>query len=770
MTPPTARRLRVVFSLAGLALLHLLFFAPLPERAALSGSVVVRDAEGAVLHAFLSPDEKWRIPVAREEVDPQLITGLVALEDARFFLHPGVDPLAILRAAGQNLAAGQVVSGASTLTMQTIRLLEPRPRTLRSKAIEAVRALQLTAQRDKDEVLGLWLQFAPFGRNVEGVEAAAWALFGHSAQALSPAEISLLLAIPQDPNGRSPRHPQALRAGRRAVARRLIEAGVFDAATTLEDIERAPLPTQLAPLPRAAIHAARWMRARAGGLRIDTTLDRGVQALVERRLAERARGLRAVGVHNAAVVVVDWRSRALVALAGGLDFWDDDHGGQIPAFAVPRSPGSALKPLLYARALDLGLALPQTAVEDVPTRFGDYAPLNYDGAFSGLLPLEEALSRSLNLPFVRLLSQIGVERFLGDLRGAGVRSLREEPGHYGLSAAVGGVEITPIELAGLYASLADAGQHKVLRWRAADPEGEGIALWSPEAAYLTTQALRRRDRPDFPDRVAAGAVPQHLFWKTGTSYGNRDALAAGAGRRYAAVVWLGNLDNRSSAHLVGAELAAPLLFDILEGLGDGHAGDPPPPPKGLGEVNLCALSGKLPGAACTQTRLAPALAARIPTDRCDQHENIEVDAQSGLRVRPGCRSGPTRLLTVTRWPAAVRRWLGPDLTRGTPIPAWAPGCAPQPIGPPPRILHPLPGAVLKLISGLEATAQEVELRAEAAPEVRLSWFVDGVWLGSAGADETLWWTPSPGAHEIVALDEAGRADRRALRVDRGSEG
>ncbi|MCK6507710.1 penicillin-binding protein 1C [Myxococcota bacterium] len=786
-----AAALVAVALLAGL--LGLAFALPLPARLTLPGSPVVRWQDGQVAWMGLAPDDRWRVPVTVDQVDPALVEALVRLEDKRFWWHPGVDPVAVVRAAGLNVARGQVVSGASTLTMQVVRLAEPRPRTLRSKVVEAARAAQLELRLSKAEILAAWLTLAPFGGNLEGVEAASHAWFGHSAAHLSPAEIATLLAVPQSPTARAPsRANQArLQAARDDIAGRLLALGLLErhlapagappeqgdgarvtAEQVRERIARTPVPTTLHPMPRAAPHAAAWLlRGQGGtGAQVDTTLDAGVQAAVERVVARAAPGLRARGIEHLAVVVVEHASGRVAALVGGADFDRDRPGAQIPAFAVPRSPGSTLKPLLYARALDRGLYLPESVVLDVPVRYGGYAPENYEGSFDGLVPLEEALSRSLNVPFVRLLQQVGVEPFLGDLRALGAHNLDPRPGHYGLSAIIGGVELSPLEVAGLYTTLARGGSHLPLRWLAETPPEPARRVFGPGATWLTNRALARKDRPDFPARLELSAAPRHVRWKTGTSFGNRDAWAVGSGARYTVAVWAGNLDMRPSAWLVGAEVAGPLLFDVVDALRDGQAVDPGAPgsaPDDLASVTVCALSGALPGPSCPHTRQVLGVQARVPPAACALHGEVEIDRATGLRVGPGCRDGRDTLTEVrVTWPATVRRWLDERWLEQPAAPELDPACRPAAPRSGPRIVSPVAGQVAVLIPGMEAERQELPLLAE-ADEGTLTWFVDGDQVGRAGAEQALWWTPRPGSHEVLVMDAHGRSDRVRLQVRQG---
>lgn len=798
---PAARAVLAVLGL-GVALALLIVGVaralPLPDGFLAEGSTVVEFGDGTPGFVALSADEKWRIPVCLSEIDPAYLRALIHLEDRRFRRHLGIDPLAIARAAWTDLIHRRVVSGGSTITMQLVRVREPRPRTPGSKLAEAFRALQLELHLSKDEILAAYLAHVPYGKNVEGVEAAALAYFGHRATALSAAEIATLLAVPQNPTRRFPaaRNLARLAWARDAIAARLIAAGVLGGggqspAAVLAGVRASAVPAELRPFPRLAPHAAAWLASggearaeRSGGRarRIRTTLDGGVQRLAEGVLAAARPELERRGIHNGAVVVVDHRTREVRALVGNFDFFDAANGGQIIGFDNPRSPGSTLKPFLYAMAIDRGLLLPDFLLLDTPQVYGTYAPKNYDGHYAGLVRAEDALSRSLNVPFVRLMSLLRAERFIGALRTMGVSSLRDESGYYGLSAAVGGLELTPLELAGLYAMLAEDGRWAPLRWIAeqereqAQQDGgagtvrrgagvTGFAALSPGAAYLTRRALALKDRPDFPARRRF-AVPPRIHWKTGTSFGHRDAWSVGSGPRYTAVVWLGNFDNTPSASLVGADAAGPLLFDLLEALA-ARAEErwEEPPPADLVPVEVCAYSGRLPGPACPLRKKVLAPAHSVPTEACPYHVAVDVDERTGLALTPECRGGRAyRTESFVVWPASLGRWLD-DTHRRTPgPPAWAPGCAPAPSREPPTIVSPPPHHVALLAPGVPPSRQEIPLAAEGAARSELSWFVDGEYLGTVRAEDRLWWTPVRGVHEIVVSDASGRSARRTFEV------
>lgn len=753
---------------------------PLPARLHAAPSPVVRWADGGAAHVFLSPDDKYRMAVRLDAVDPDHVTALLRYEDKRFFEHGGVDLVALTRACVLNLRHGRVVSGASTLTMQLVRMLEPRPRTVRSKLVEMLRAWQLELHLEKDEILAAYLSHVPYGRNVEGVEAAAFALFGHSARDLSADEIAVLLAIPQQPTRRHPRprNLERLRTARDEIAEWLLEEEALPTGDdespvqALARVRGADLPQRLRPLPRAMPHAATWLRARhRDRTEIATTIDRGLQRVAERRLRTASEEMDRDGIHAGAVVLVEHGTGLVRALVGNFDFWADEHGAQIVGFDTPRSPGSALKPFIHALALDRGLALPRQLVVDVPVSHAGYSPDNYDGRFAGLVRLEDALSRSLNIPYVNLLGRVGVERFLGVLRDGGVTSLRPEPGYYGLSAAIGAVEITPLEVAALYATLARDGRHRPLRWLQDQQPTKPRSLWSPGASYSTRLALEKKDRPDFPSRRRFTGMPASIHWKTGTSYGHKDAWAAGSGPRYTAVTWLGNFDNQSSSELVGSEAAGPVLFDLLEAVADRSR---PPwrsgPTADLFPVDTCSVSGHRPSPACPRQQRDFALRSRVPTTTCPYHVEVDVDLESGLALTAACRSGRSyETRTFLSWPGAVRRFLSQQQRWLPAPPTLAPGCAPLDDRSPPSILSPPAGEIVLLVPGVPSHEQELPLEAETgATGSRLTWFVDGELVATVQAHERAWWAPEPGTHELLVMDDAGRSARRRLVVGSGT--
>ncbi|MBX3483910.1 penicillin-binding protein 1C [Phenylobacterium sp.] len=550
-------------------------------RAARSSPVVL-DRRGAWLRALPVEDGRWRLRADLARTDPEFLRRVVAAEDARFWVHPGVDPAALARAVGSAVARGHATSGASTITMQTARLLEPRPRTVGSKLIEMLRALQLEARFSKREILAMYLTLAPYGGNLEGVRAASLSYFGHEPEGLTDAEQALLIALPQSPEARRPdRRPAAAKATRDAVLARFVRMGRLSASTAKE-ASADPLPGRSA-FPARAWHAAGELAAAAPTLTptVVSTLDARLQARLEALAAETARA--EGGSTTAAILVVEIDGRAVRGAVGSSG--RDTQGGWIDMTRARRSPGSALKPFIYAFAFEEGIAAPDTQIDDARVRFADYQPENFDRTFHGKVTAREALTQSLNVPAVATLASVGPEAFEARLSAAGVilERPRAETRAPGLALALGGVGISLRDLAVLYAALGDGGVAKPLAWTERDAARErreaGRRLVRAEAARQVIDILRETPPP-------AGAGPAALLrgrpamaFKTGTSYGFRDALAAGVVGGYAVVVWTGRPDGGARGGVTGRDSALPLLFQAADAIQAAPAAPQPIAPR-----------------------------------------------------------------------------------------------------------------------------------------------------------------------------------------------
>jgi penicillin-binding protein 1C len=520
----------------GAVALDRLFPAELGRLAAVGSEYV--DREGRTVALLPATGGVWRFTVRADEVAPVMIDTLVATEDRHFWLHPGVDPFALARAVFQAARAGRVISGGSTLTMQVARMLSPRPRTWRAKLIEMARAVQLEAHYSKRDILGMWLTLAPYGGNLEGVRAGALAWFGTSPRLLDPAQAALLVAIP--------RRPEALRPDRfpdRALA---LRDRILRADADAEDVphSRQPMPShariQMAALPRAP--------------RVATTLDLPLQIALERLAAERLEGLPEHA--SLAIVIADAPSREIRAIVSGGSGPGEGRGGFLDLTRAVRSPGSAMKPFIYAMAFADGVAGPDTPLDDLPRRFGGYAPENFDHGFAGHVTAAEALRRSLNLPAVAMLDRVGPLRFAATVKDAGVKLRLPQGADPSLPLALGGAGITLREIAGLYAGLATDGSSVPLRLRP-DTPSQHLPFLQPQAAASVAAVLTQ----PFPGQLTGGVA-----WKTGTSWGGRDAWSLGFDARHVVGVWVGRPDGTPLPAATGRALALPLLarvFDLL---------------------------------------------------------------------------------------------------------------------------------------------------------------------------------------------------------------
>ncbi|WP_312861650.1 penicillin-binding protein 1C [Segnochrobactrum spirostomi] len=605
-------------------------------------SAIVVDREGRLLRAFTTPEGRWRLPVRPETVDPTYLKMLIAYEDRRFYDHPGIDPAALVRAGGQMLAHGEIVSGASTLTMQTARLIEDRPeRTLNRKLREMGRALQMEARLSKADILALYLSLAPFGGNVEGVRAASLAYFGREPDRLTLGQAALLVALPQSPETRRPdRFPEAARAARDRVLDRMARLKVIDAKAAAE-AKAEPVPTARIPFPKLAPLAAEAAVAAHPDrpvirLTVDRELQTSLEALVRARAPHLGPGL------SMAVLVVENATGHILADVGSADYLADDRAGHVDMTLAERSPGSTLKPFIYGLAFESGLAHPETLVEDRPTAFGGYAPKNFDDTFQGTVTARQALQMSLNVPAVALLEAVGPARLSARLADVGVDLVLPKDATPNLAIGLGGVGIRLIDLAALYAGLANGGivPPVGLDADAPKPDGPPAQVLDKVAAWYVADVLSGTPPP-------VNARAGRIAFKTGTSYGYRDAWAVGFDGRYTVAVWAGRPDGTAVPGLVARTAAAPVLFDAFARLSPDRVPLAPAPPDAL-----IATTATLPpplrgfGAAAETPRpdsSTGALRIAYPPDGA----RIDLDDGSGRR-RPlaWAVEGATRPLTL----------------------------------------------------------------------------------------------------------------------------
>jgi penicillin-binding protein 1C len=593
---PVARRWRriklagAVSAAAGLILIAafavwVVSLGPLPMAQARQVSTTIVDRNGKLLRAYAMADGRWRLPVdAKTNVDPGYLKLLLAYEDRRFRSHAGVDPFALGRAAFQLVTRGHIVSGGSTITMQLARLMEPRrERSVYAKLRQMVRALEIERQLTKDQILDLYLALAPYGGNLEGIRAASIAYFGKEPKRLSLAEAALLVALPQSPETRRlDRYPDVARAARDRVLDRMVEDGQVSAEDAAQ-AKAVPVPRLRKPLPILAPHSAdQAISTVKDAPLIKLTLDAGLQKNLEALARDRAIAL---GPNiSVAIIAVDNESGDVLARVGSPDYFDDRRAGQVDMTRAVRSPGSTLKPFIYGLAFEDGFVHPESLIDDRPIRFGSYAPENFDMTFQGTVPVRKALQMSLNVPAIALLDRVGASRLSSRLKQAGANLVLPKDEAPGLAMGLGGVGITLQDLVQLYAGLARLGSTRPLReiMNAGDDARESLRLMDPVSAWQVGNVLIGTPPPE-------NAVHNRIAFKTGTSYGYRDAWSVGFDGRTTIGVWVGRPDGAPAPGIVGRTAAAPILFDAFARTGKLPA-PLPKPPKGT----LVASNAKLP--------------------------------------------------------------------------------------------------------------------------------------------------------------------------------
>jgi len=723
----------------------------------------VRDRHGNILRVTLTPDQKYRIWTPLREVSPALVDATVRFEDKYFARHPGVNPVPLVRAGWNLIRSGRTSAGASTITMQLARLrYHLRTRTLTGKFRQIVYALQLERHYSKEQILEAYLNLAPYGRNIEGAGAASEIYFGKAAARLSAPEAIALSVIPQSPTSRTLRvgqENQALTAAQeRWRARTGASAGEFSQwAFRAEARPRAGF---------AAPHFVQQMLQRKRDEKeVVTTLDLSLQQMLERRIGNYIAENRARGIENATALLIDFHAMEVLAQVGSADFASAEIHGQVDGTQRPRSPGSTLKPLVYALALDQGLIHPLSLLKDAPRTFGDYNPENFDREFVGPIRASDALARSRNVPAVTLASELSHPTLYEFLLSADV-SLPRPASHYGLSLPLGGAEVTMENLVRLYAALANGGRLQPLRRLLDEPPAASRRLLSPEAAFLTLEMLGQIPRPGMTSADSTRHSP--VFWKTGTSHGFRDAWSIAVFDRYVLAVWVGNFDGRRNSAFIGRTAAAPLLFQMIDGLRAGQPSRPQPhlpsSASNLKRVEFCAVSGQLPAISCphrTESWFIPGIS---PISTCEVHREVLVDASTGLRVD---RDNGTRALkreVYEFWPsdllalfdrAGVPRRLPPPYLPEIATELLARG------GHAPKIT--LPANEMTVSHGATAGASGIPLRAETETGVRrLYWFADKTFIGACEAHQVLSWKPAPGVYQLTALDDHGRSGSRSV--------
>ena len=719
-------------------------------------STVVTDRNEELLGARIASDGQWRFP-PRNTTPEKIKECLITFEDKHFYHHWGVNPFAIGRAFYQNVKNKRIVSGGSTLTMQTIRLARNESRTFREKLIEMIWATRLEFRASKEEILSMYISHAPFGGNVVGLDAAAWRYFGHSADDLSWAESAMLAVLPNAPamihlsKGR-----KTLLDKRNRLLKQLLEKKTID-SSTYELAISEPLPDEPHPLPQIAPYLVSRFYQERNGEYSRSTINKGIQTQIE-DLAERwSNEFRRSDIRNLAILVIDIPSNQVVAYCGNVHFDQKQGGNQVDVIQAPRSTGSILKPFLYYAMLQEGSLLPDMLLPDVPVNINGFTPQNFSMQFEGAVPASEALARSLNIPAVTMLQRYGVPKFHSFLQQIGLKTINRSSSHYGLSLILGGAEATLWDVTNAYAmmgrSLLQLPQRSCSLLLPTSRNTESTDPFQPGAVWQTFDALKEVNRPEEIDWKSIPSM-QTIAWKTGTSYGFRDAWAVGVTPRYAVGVWVGNATGEGKPGLVGAQTAGPVLFDIFNLLPSSSWFTRP---AGIFvEAEVCRKSGHLKGRFCDETDTLLVLPAGLRTEACPYHHLVTLSANESQRIYENCaNTEPTLRKSWFTLPPVWEWYYKQHHPEYKPLPPFKAGCGEDTFQPM-QFIYPPMNARIKLPKQLDGSKGflTVEL-AHNNPNATVFWHLDETYQAQTQDFHKISLQPAAGKHSLTAVDGEG---------------
>ncbi|MBI3259910.1 MAG: penicillin-binding protein 1C [Ignavibacteriae bacterium] len=719
-------------------------------------STIVTANDGTVLYSFLSPDDKWRMKTELPEIIPALKTAVIAKEDRWFYWHFGVNPIAVIRAAFNNIIHLRTTSGASTITMQVARLLEPKNRTFWNKLTETFRAVQLELHYSKNEILQMYLNLVPFGGNVEGVKAASLIYFGRLPDHLSLAQITALTIIPNRPTSLSlGKNNDLIQKERNKWLYRFRKRNLFP-ARDIQDALNEPLDAVRHDPPRIAPHFALRMKLMfPNEAIIKTGLRNPIQQKIEQLALNYSRRMRFTGVNNASVLILDNQTHNVVGYIGNPDFNDINHQGQVDGVKAVRSPGSALKPLIYALAIDKGLLTPKTIITDVPVNFDGFAPENFNRKFNGSISVEKALAFSLNVPAVKTLDKLGVPLFVDKLHQLGFQQIRKDSRMLGLSVALGGCGVRLEELTNLYCVFANGGEFYPLQWLKQSNLNQPSKVMSKGAAFMVTEILTQPTRPDIPNLAQSSIHVPKIAWKTGTSYGRRDAWSVGYNKRYTIGVWVGNFDGTGAPELTGADAATPLLFDIFNSLEYNSDNSWFERPASVDFRLVCSESGLPPNDYC-ENQIIDYFIPTISTNRkCEHLKTVFISADENFSYCTSClpENGYKRKEYPNLEPELISFYESEHIGY-IKIPSHNPGCSRIFSDRMPTISSPVNGKTYLLERGED---QKIMLSCTADNEVKVVyWYINDRFFQSADAGAKVFIAPPEGQVKISCSDDKGR--------------
>ena len=727
-----------------------------------STSTVLLDRNGQLLGAHISTDEQWRFEEC-DSVPYKFRTCIVEFEDRRFYSHFGVSLKGIGRAIMQNFRSGRRVSGGSTLTMQLVRLMRKNPpRTYSEKLLEMVLATRIEFRYSKDEILRLYSSHAPFGNNVVGLDAASWRFFGRPAHLLSWSESATLAVLPNAPGLIYPgKNHDRLMAKRNRLLKRLLDIGELD-QDEYEIAIMEPLPDRPRPLPTLAPHLLNeFMLNGQKGKTVTCSLDIEKQRKVNLLLENHMTLLRENKIFNGAVVVTSVKTGKIVAYVGNSIESGREHSNQVNCIPAPRSTGSILKPILYARAIESGLITPKALLFDVPSKFGGFAPKNFAGSFDGLIPADQALSRSLNIPMVHLLNRYGIGKFHSDLRELGFSTLNKPAKHYGLSLILGGAEVSLIDLSNVYTRMAqqlqqDSSANISYTLNQSSFEKASVLPIDRACIFSAFEAMLEVKRPDEDNNWRMFSSSRKIAWKTGTSFGFRDAWAVGVTPDYVVSVWIGNADGEGRPGLTGVTAAAPLLFEIFNHLPNSGEWFRKPSLK-MKRVEICRQSGHRATPNCPEVYAMEIPKTSLESQGCPYHRIVHLDSQGEYRVDSEC-ANPQSMQHVAWFiiPSSIEKFYREKNPDYRSLPAYKPECASRLGEHSLAIIYPRNKQ--KIYLPVDFSERQRKVIFEGAHRNRsgvIFWHLDDVYVGQTTEIHQLEFQPGTGKHKLTLVDENG---------------
>ncbi|MCX8020382.1 MAG: penicillin-binding protein 1C [Chitinophagaceae bacterium] len=746
------KRIVVVFAGGTGFLLLLMLLFPLPKLP--DFSTVVTNQKGEILHAFLTQDQKWRLKTELHEISPLLQNVIVNKEDRYFFRHPGINSFSLFRALVTNLSYGRRMSGGSTITMQVAKMLSPAKRNVFNKVREIFRALQLEFRYSKRQILQLYLNLLPYGGNIEGVKAASLLYLNKNPDHLSLAELTALSLIPNKPSRMIPgRHNDFIIKERNRWLRRFAERRVFS-PKEIEDALAEPFHAKRQSFAKHIPHLAYALK-KTGKPFIQTTIDINVQLKIEKIVHDYVRSQKLKNIHNAAVLIIDNRTHSVITYIGSADFQDTADGGQVDGIKAIRQPGSTLKPLLYALCFDEGLLTPKRVLTDVQVNYEGFIPENYDGTFNGHVSTEYALAQSLNIPAVKALRMLGHEKMIQKLIECRFRQIEKDRKKLGLSMVLGGCGASLEELTALFSVFANNGYFIKPRLEITHEQFPKRRIISPASAFMITEILSRIDRPDFPINWSATERMPKIAWKTGTSYGRRDAWSIGYNKHYTVGVWVGNFSGMGVADLSGAQTATPLLFRIFNTIDYDSDEFWYAMPDDCDIRKVCTETGLVPSSHCSETTTDYFIPLISSTQTCNNRQEITVSEDESISY---CKECTPAAGTRRKWYSIIepemQSWYETHHIAFEKIPPHNPECVKIFQGQAPVITSPAHHTEY-LIERKQP--EPLQLSCQTANDVsRVYWYVNNSFYKSAHPREKVFFVPPEGPVKISCTDDKGR--------------